>query len=73
MSRYTQRFDREGFEIRNKVIFKLACCDCGLVHRVAIAAPILRKGVKIGIAVERDIRATAAKRRAVKKTKMAEK
>lgn len=61
--KYAQRKDGEGFTIPNKTIYKLACCDCGLVHKIVIAAPGLRKGVKIGFAAKRDNRATAAKRR----------
>lgn len=44
-------------------VLKLGCCDCGLVHRVAFA--IERNG-KLGIAMERDNRATSAARRAMK-------
>lgn len=61
--KYAQRKDGEGFTIPNKTTYKLACCDCGLVHKIVIAAPGLRKGVKIGFAAKRDNRATAAKRR----------
>lgn len=62
-TRYTQRHDGEGFEIPNRTQYKLACCDCGLVHRIALAAPGLKKGVGIGFASIRDNRATAARRR----------
>lgn len=65
--KYVQRKDGEGFTIPNKTPYKLACCDCGLVHQIAIAAPGLRKGVKIGFAAKRDNRATAARRNRIKK------
>lgn len=63
MSRYAQRKDGEGFAVPNKQIFKLACCDCGLVHQFAVVAEGVRKGAAIGIAAKRDNRATAARRR----------
>lgn len=63
MSRYTQRRDGEGFTVPNKQMFKLACCDCGLVHQVAVVAEGMRKGAAIGMAATRDRRATAARRR----------
>lgn len=62
-TKYTQRIDGEGFEIPNKTIYKLACCDCGLVHRIVLAAPGIKKGVGIGFASARDNRATAQIRR----------
>jgi len=65
-TKYTQRHDNEGFTIPNKTIYKLACCDCGLVHQIVIAAPGLKKGAKIGFAAKRDNRATANRRRAKK-------
>lgn len=64
--KYTQHKDGEGFTIPNKTIYKLACCDCGLVHKIVIAAPGLRKGVEIDFAAKRDNRATANRRRAKK-------
>jgi hypothetical protein len=63
MSRYTQHTDGEGFEIPNGQIYKLACCDCGLTHRIVILAPGLPKGTPIGFAAERDNRATGQRRR----------
>lgn len=52
MSKYTQRKDNEGWEEKSGVPFKLACCDCGLVHQVVIVAG--RKGSKIGVADKRQ-------------------
>jgi len=63
MTKYTQRQDNEGFEVPNGEVYKLACCDCGLVHQIVIVAPKTKKGVLIGFAAKRDNRATAARRR----------
>ena len=41
-------------------VIRLACCDCGLVHRVAVA---MEDNGNIGLAFTRDKRATAQKRR----------
>jgi hypothetical protein len=59
MSRYIQRLDNEGWTEKSGVPFKLACCDCGLVHQVVIVAD----GEDIGIAARRDNRATGQRRR----------
>lgn len=61
--RYEQLIDGRGTTIKNKTVFRLACCDCNLVHDVAIAVPGLRKGKEIGLAARRNLRATAARRR----------
>ena len=66
-AKYTQRLDGEGFTIPNKFIYKLACCDCGLVHQIVIAAPGVKAGAPIGFAAKRDNRATAARRKSIKK------
>lgn len=58
---YDQIIDGEGISIRSKKIFKLACCDCGLVHDVVIAAG--RKGTEVGLAMRRNKRATGQRRR----------
>lgn len=63
MARYIQRKDGEGWSIRNREIFRLACCDCGLVHNLVIAISGKRRGTIIGISAERNERATAQKRR----------
>ena len=60
-TKYTQRKDGEGWEEESHRVFKLACCDCGLVHDVVIVAG--RKGTKIGIAAKRNPRATGQRRR----------
>jgi hypothetical protein len=59
---YIVRKDGEGWEIRNRVPFKIACCDCGLVHNMVIVAPGKRRGAILGIAAERNPRATGGKR-----------
>lgn len=51
--KYEQLIDGIGSTVKNKEKFKLACCDCGLVHDVAIVAPKVRKGVELGFAVAR--------------------
>ena len=58
-SKYTQRHDGEGWEVRPGEIFKLACCDCGLVYDVVI---VEEKG-EIGVAAKRNNRATGQRRR----------
>jgi len=59
MVEYKQRKDGEGFEIPLGEIYKLACCDCGLVHRVVF---VVEDG-RLGMAAERDNRATGQRRR----------
>ncbi len=58
--RYKQRVDNEGFEVPSGRIYRIACCDCGLVHDFVFVS---NDGNPIGIAARRNIRATAAKRR----------
>ena len=60
MSKYPKLDDYEGVEIKKGCIFRFACCDCGLVHDMAIADE--GKG-KHGIAFKRNKRATAQLRR----------
>jgi hypothetical protein len=59
MGAYPQLKDGEGLDLRSGELWKLACCDCGLVHDVVIVA----KGKAIGFALRRNKRATAQKRR----------
>lgn len=63
MARYVKRKDGEGFNIRNREVFRLGCCDCGLVHNLVVSVRGKRRGFILGIAAERNERATAAKRR----------
>jgi len=69
VSRYVKRENGEGWTIRNREPFRVACCDCGLVHNIVIASLDKRKGAVLGIAAERNERATAAKRRRKEKVK----
>lgn len=59
--RYRNLKDGEGVEFKSREVFKLACCDCGLVHDVALVAS--PRGRRIGMALRRNKRATAARRR----------
>lgn len=59
MSRYIQRHDGEGFEVPIGKIYRLACCDCNLVHDVVF---VVEDG-KLGMATKRNNRATAQRRR----------
>lgn len=59
-SKYDLLIDGEGVEMEANKTFKFACCDCGLVHNVAVAVPGRRV---FGLAMERNPRATAARRR----------
>jgi uncharacterized Zn finger protein len=57
---YPQIQDGEGFEVASGEIMRLACCDCGLIHDVAFA---IEKNGKIGVALRRNNRSTAQRRR----------
>jgi hypothetical protein len=52
--RYVQRKDGDGFEVPVGELYRLRCCDCGLVHDVAFA---IENG-KLGMAARRNNRAT---------------
>lgn len=58
--RYTQRKDEEGFEVPSGSLYRIACCDCGLVHDFIF---ISHDNKPIGIAARRNNRATAQRRR----------
>lgn len=60
--KYTQVYDGEWIQ-PTRYGYKLACCDCGLVHIVNFRT----KNGKIQLQPSRDRRATAAKRREGKK------
>lgn len=70
MSRkYPKLQDGEGFALklrRGIALIKFGCCDCGLVHRMAFAV----ENRDLGVAVQRDKRATAAARRSMKGLKL---
>ena len=58
--KYKQRKDYEGFEVPSGEIYRIACCDCGLVHDFVFVS---EDGKPIGIAAKRNNRATAQRRR----------
>jgi len=65
--KYPAVIDGEGIELkplRNSKrawqILRMACCDCGLIHSMAFA---VEKNGNLGIAVKREKRRTAARRR----------
>lgn len=58
--RYKQRKDEEGFEVPSGSLYRIACCDCGLVHDFVF---ISQDNKPIGIAARRNNRATARRRR----------
>jgi hypothetical protein len=60
MARYKQRKDGEGFTVPNGEVYRLACCDCGLVHDMVFVSG---DGGPIGVASRRNNRATAQRRR----------
>jgi hypothetical protein len=59
MTRYVQRKDGDAWEVPSGTLYRIACCDCGLVHDFVFVAG---KGV-VGIAARRNKRATAQRRR----------
>jgi hypothetical protein len=59
--KYIQRKDGEGWEEIAEEPFRIACCDCGLVHDIVVV--VRGKGKEIGIAAARNNRATAQRRR----------
>lgn len=64
MTRYKQRQDGEGFVVPRDEIFRLACCDCGLVHDIVISYD--KETGELGMATRRNNRATAQRRRKAK-------
>ena len=63
-ARYTQRFDGEGFTVPVGEVYRLACCDCGLVHDMVFISEDMKP---IGVAARRNNRATAQRRRKLKR------
>lgn len=66
-SRYVQRHDGEGWTKKSGVVFKMECCDCGLVHQVVVLAG--KPWQLVGLAAKRDNRATGQRRRKRKEKK----
>jgi hypothetical protein len=58
-AKYTQRHDGEGFEVPSGELYRLACCDCGLVHDFIFMS---HDGLPIGIATKRNKGSTAQRR-----------
>jgi len=58
--KYIQRQDGEGFSVPSGEIYRIECCDCGLVHDFVFVS---EDGKPIGIAAQRNNRATSQKRR----------
>ena len=65
MTKYVQRVDGEGFIVPLNEKYRLACCDCGLVHDVVWVYD--KKEKLLGMAVQRNNRATAQRRKNIKK------
>lgn len=59
MTKYIHRQDGEAFEVPVGKIYRLACCDCNLVHDVVFIV----EGGKLAMAARRNNRATAQRRR----------
>lgn len=60
MTKYKQRKDGEGFAVPSGEIYRIACCDCGLVHDFVFVS---EDGKPIGVAARRNARATAQRRK----------
>jgi hypothetical protein len=61
-AKYTKRTDGEGWDVPSGQIYRIACCDCGLVHDFVFVSS---NGEPIGIAARRNERATAQRRRKI--------
>ena len=57
-TKYVKREDGEGFEVPLGEIYRIACCDCGLVHDVVF---VYEDG-KLGMAVKRNNTETGRRR-----------
>ncbi len=63
--KYIKREDYDGIEIDPRVgLHRFSCCDCGLVHDMAVA---MEDNGNIGLAFKRNNRAMAQVRRHLKK------
>lgn len=58
--KFVQRYDGEGFEVPSGELYRIACCDCGLVHDFVF---ISEDGKPIGVAAKRNNRSTAQRRK----------
>ena len=59
-TRYKQLRNGDSFELKLPEVINLACCDCGLVHRIAFA---IEDNGRLGIAMKRAARATSELRK----------
>lgn len=60
MSKYPKINDYEGVVLDSDQILHFACCDCGLVHAIAV---VPEDDGKVAMAFRRETRATAQLRR----------
>mgnify|MGYP003553887234 CR=1 FL=1 len=60
VARYKQRTDGEGFTVPIGEVYRIACCDCGLVHDFVFDSG---DGKPIGVAARRNNLATGQRRR----------
>lgn len=60
VTRYRRRQDYDGWEVPSGEIYRIACCDCGLVHDFVFVSHDRKP---IGISARRNNRATAQRRR----------
>ena len=67
MTRYTKRTDGEGFTVPCGEVYRIACCDCGLVHDFVFVS---EDGRPIGVAARRNGRATGQRRRKAQREKL---
>jgi hypothetical protein len=67
MTKYIKRTDGEGFFVPLEEIYRLACCDCGLVHDVVWVYD--EKTKKLEMAAQRNNRATAQRRNKLAKVR----
>jgi len=58
--KYEQLVDGVGTTIPSSKLIRFACCDCGLVHDMVLVS---EDNKPIGMAVRRNARATAGRRR----------
>lgn len=62
MAKYVQQYD--GDWVKPVMCgYRMACCDCGLVHRINFKVIRWGRGYKVMFQAFRHNRATAAKRR----------
>lgn len=58
--KFKKRKDGEGFAVPSGVVYRIACCDCGLVHDFVFLS---HDGKPIGIAARRNKKETKKFRR----------